>query len=130
MSDEQNRQFFFDRPVEQLIALPKAPKVKKPMTVTGGLLIGSLMGSLLGGGIALGGYYLGTAPTPVVVNDTKDVTWVSAAAQKALPSVVTINVGSANSGGSGSGVFLTADGYILTNTHVVTLEGEIGRAHV
>jgi len=123
MSDEQNRQFFFDRPVEQLIALPKAPKVRKPLTVRGGLLVGAIVGSLLGGSLAVGGYYFGTAPTPVVINDTKEVNWVSGASLTALPSVVTINVGSSSSGGSGSGVFLTADGYILTNTHVVTLDG-------
>ncbi|MEY4452280.1 MAG: hypothetical protein RLZZ380_1401 [Actinomycetota bacterium] len=125
MSDEQNRQFFFDRPVEQLRVLPKAKKIKKPLTVTGGLLIGALVGSLLGGGIAVGGYYLGTYPTPVVVNDLKEVNWVSGASQAALPSVVTINVGSSSSGGSGSGVFLTSDGYILTNTHVITLDGKV-----
>ena len=124
MSDEQNRQFFFDRPVEQLTVLPKAKKVRKPLTAVGGVLVGAMIGSIFGGGLAVGGYYLATSPTPVVVNDTKEVTWVSGASQTALPSVVTINVGSATSGGSGSGVFLTSDGYILTNTHVVTLDGK------
>lgn len=124
MSDEQNRQFFFDRPVEQLRVLPKATRIRKPLTATGGLLIGAMVGSLLGGGLAVGGYYLGTSPTPVVVNDRQEVSWVSGASQKALPSVVTINVGSSTSGGSGSGVFLTSDGYILTNTHVITLDGQ------
>ena len=124
MSDEQNRQFFFDRPVEQLRVLPKAKRIRKPLTATGGLLIGAMVGSLLGGGLAVGGYYLGTSPTPVVVNDRQEVSWVSGASQKALPSVVTINVGSSTSGGSGSGVFLTSDGYILTNTHVITLDGQ------
>ena len=78
----------------------------------------------------MGGYYFATAPTPVIVNNQLDVSWVSAASLTALPSVVTINVGSSTSGGSGSGVFLTSDGYILTNAHVVTLDGQTGEPTV
>jgi S1-C subfamily serine protease len=37
--------------------------------------------------------------------------------------VVTIYVSSGSNSGSGSGVVLTDDGYVLTNNHVVTLEG-------
>jgi len=44
--------------------------------------------------------------------------------------VVTISVDSTNAGGSGSGVFLTKDGYILTNSHVVTLDGATGSATI
>jgi putative serine protease PepD len=57
------------------------------------------------------------------VNNADSVSWVTGVAEKALDSVVTISVGSSTAAGSGSGVFLTADGYILTNTHVVTLDG-------
>ena len=123
MSDEYNRQFFFEQPASAAYVTPKAKKAKKPLTATGGILIGALVGSVLGGGIAVAGYYLGTAPTPVVVNRSENLNWVSAVSVTALPSVVTIKVGDATSGGSGSGVFLTSDGYILTNTHVVTLDG-------
>jgi putative serine protease PepD len=35
-----------------------------------------------------------------------------------------VSVSSVAGGGNGSGVFLTTDGYLLTNTHVVTLDGE------
>lgn len=123
MSEQQNHQFFFDSPTPTYVP-PKLPKVRKSLTATGGVLIGALVASVLGGGIALGGYYLGTAPAPVVVNRSENLNWVSAASTTALPSVVTIKVGDAKAGGSGSGVFLSEDGYILTNTHVVTLDGE------
>ncbi|MFM5951282.1 MAG: S1C family serine protease [Micrococcales bacterium] len=123
MSEQQNHQFFFDRPATVYVA-PKVKKTRKPLTATGGVIIGALVASVMGGGIAVGGYYLGTAPAPVVVNRTENLNWVSAAATTALPSVVTIKVGDSSAGGSGSGVFLTKDGYILTNTHVVTLDGE------
>lgn len=123
MSEQQNHQFFFDAPAKAYVA-PTKIKVRKPLTATGGVIIGALVASLLGAGIAVGGYYLGTAPAPVVVNRSENLNWVSAAATTALPSVVTIKVGDSTGGGSGSGVFLTEDGYILTNTHVVTLDGE------
>jgi len=44
---------------------------------------------------------------------------VESVAQKVLPSVVKIDVATAQGGGSGSGIVLTADGTILTNNHVV-----------
>lgn len=123
MSEQQNHQFFFDKPAQTYVA-PAKVKVRKPITATGGVIIGALVASVMGGGIAVGSYYLATAPAPVVVNRSENLNWVSAAATTALPSVVTIKVGGASAGGSGSGVFLSEDGYILTNTHVVTLDGE------
>jgi putative serine protease PepD len=42
--------------------------------------------------------------------------------------VVTIEATSSSTGGTGSGVVLTSDGYVLTNTHVVTLDGATGDA--
>jgi putative serine protease PepD len=122
MSEQQNHQFFFDKPVETYVP-PKPVKVRKPLTATGGVLIGALVASVMGGGIALGGYYLATVPAPIVVNRSENLNWVTAATATSLPSVVTIKVGDSKAGGSGSGVFLTSDGYILTNTHVVTLDG-------
>lgn len=125
MSDQQNRQFFFDQPVSPANPLPVAPrKVKTGITATTGVILGAMVGSMFGALIGVGGYYFGTLPTPVVVNRNVDVNWVSGAATVAMASVVTINVGDTSAGGSGSGVFLNADGYILTNNHVVTLDGQ------
>lgn len=65
----------------------------------------------------------GADPQTITVNDPDDVNVVNAVAAKAGPSVVTISVSSQASGGSGSGVILSSDGYVLTNNHVVTLDG-------
>ncbi len=53
---------------------------------------------------------------------------VAAVAQAALPSVVQIETTTASGGGTGSGVVIRADGYILTNNHVV--EGADGTVQV
>ena len=122
-SNQVNRQFLFDTPIV-LPAQPAAPvKKKASLGVLGTVVIASLVSGVVGGVIGVGGYMLSTAPAAVVVNNTESVNWVTGASSKALPSVVTISVSSANEGGSGSGVFLSADGYILTNAHVVTLSG-------
>ena len=57
----------------------------------------------------------------VTVNssDSTDTTLANAVAQKALPSVVSINVTTSDGEGVGSGVILDADGNILTNYHVI-----------
>ncbi|MDQ1547302.1 MAG: putative serine protease PepD [Actinomycetota bacterium] len=63
-------------------------------------------------------------PTSITVNDKKNATAITAVAAKASPSVVTINVAASDEAGTGSGIVLSADGYVLTNTHVVTLDGD------
>ena len=51
---------------------------------------------------------------------------VAQIARKLLPSVVTLNVSGATESGTGSGVIIRPDGYILTNNHVVAVAANGG----
>jgi S1-C subfamily serine protease len=94
-----------------------------------GLVAGALIGGGAGAGVA--GLIDDPAATSstsasaqnVTIKNPETATTATAAAAKAAPSVVTIYVSSGSNSGSGSGVVLTDDGYVLTNNHVVTLEG-------
>jgi putative serine protease PepD len=66
----------------------------------------------------------------VTVNDPDGVNQTTGIAAKVLPSVVTIEAAGGNGSGTGSGVILTEDGYVVTNTHVVTLDGATGDANI
>jgi len=71
-----------------------------------------------------------TGAESIVVNDSDSVNQITAVAAKASPSVVTISVSGGESAGTGSGVVLSEDGYVLTNTHVVTLDGSTADAAI
>ncbi|MBG6057855.1 putative serine protease PepD [Cryobacterium sp. MP_M5] len=107
-------------------------KRRASIALIAALAIGALVGGASGAGVTAfvlsnqsNGVPVNQAqgPSNVVVNNTDSVNQITAVAAKASPSVVTIEAASGNSGGTGSGVVLTADGYVLTNTHVVTLDG-------
>jgi putative serine protease PepD len=97
------------------------------------LVTGMALAALIGAGAAVGtdallddgqiGSAGGPTSSSIIVNDQDDVNAVTAAAQKASPSTVTISASSGNEAGSGSGVIIDDQGHILTNTHVVTLDG-------
>jgi putative serine protease PepD len=66
----------------------------------------------------------------ITINDAANVSSVTAVAAKASPSVVTISVVGTDAAGSGSGIVLSADGYVLTNNHVATLDGATGSPEI
>lgn len=124
-------QFVFSSPY----TAPVQP-TPKPKRRVGALGIAALAMSsaLVGGIIGSSAFSLTFAgfsqPAPVVVNNVEQVNWVTGAASEAGPSVATLSVSGDSSGGSGSGVVLTEDGYILTNAHVVTLGGQTDSANI
>ncbi len=101
-----------------------------------GLVAGALIGGGAGAGVVglmgteSGGSTTATSAQNVVITDPQTATSATAAAAKAAPSVVTIYVTDNAGSGSGSGVVLSADGYVLTNNHVVSLDSSTTSATI
>ncbi|WP_195448066.1 S1C family serine protease [Parolsenella catena] len=126
------------RPQASQSQQPKRPK--KPHPGLRSLLFG-LLGGVIGAAavvavLVVGGFVAMPSSTTsgktgstgttsssqtVTVNsgDSTDTTLANAVAQKALPSVVSINVTTSDGEGVGSGVVLDTDGNIVTNYHVI-----------
>jgi putative serine protease PepD len=104
-------------PAQNVAATPQVNR-KAPTTLVIVLIaaIGSIVGAYLGAYGATGSLPFISSTQNVVINNPSSVNWVSAAAAKGLPSVVTISASGNTSAGTGSGV-------VLTNAHVVTMNG-------
>lgn len=114
------------------------PAPQKPRRVGFGVAAAVVAAALIGGASGAGITALMTGDDEgtvlesttngqrILINDTESVNRISAVAAAASPSVVTIAVAGGQGQGTGSGVILSEDGYVLTNTHVVTLDGATG----
>lgn len=103
------------------------------------LLIAVLLAGLTGGGA---GFVLGRTATesPLLKPDSELTTIsepmvrppgsISDIADRVRPAVVSIEVRVGDSGGTGSGVVIDEDGYILTNNHVVSMAADNPEATV
>lgn len=130
MSNQWNRSSdaqFLVSPAYQAPQTPKpkrsTSKVFRPLGIAALALSTATVGGIIASSAFTLSYLTLSQPAPVVVNNAQAVNWVTGAAAAAAPSVVTLSVESDTSSGSGSGVILTEDGFILTNAHVVTLSG-------
>jgi len=117
-------------------ATEKKSEPRKRSTAFAGLLVAA---ALIGGIAGIGGSYVGNTAwggsetsassddgsSTITVNNPGSVNETTAVATQAMPSTVTITVSSSQASGNGTGIVLSDDGYVLTNTHVVTLGGEI-----
>ena len=117
---------------------PSSPPRTRRHWSSGALAWGMVLAALVGAGSGLAGIVfagpashaaLAPAQGPLIVDKALDAD-MDAAAQRASSSVVTVEVSSPGSSGTGSGIVLDGDGHILTNTHVVTLDGTAAHATV
>lgn len=115
-----------------------AEKPRRSRTTTG-IVAAALIAGVVGGGLGFGGAYalldrgsgstLSQSPVSGASNAANMVPGsVAAAAAKAMPSTVDIQVALAQGTAEGSGIILTADGDVLTNNHVV--DGATGQITV
>jgi len=110
---------------------PKAERKRSVLPIVAAVAAAAVVGGASGAGVTalvLGnGQDDGTSslgPQTITVNDYDDPTLVSAVAANAIDSVVTISVSGQVGSGTGSGVVIDDAGHIVTNTHVVTLDGQ------
>ena len=112
--------------LQALAAARSKPLTKKTLAWVAALSVvgGTVLGGVAGGGAT---YFVAQQQAPKTVvstTATSETSLTAQAASAASESVVTIQVASARASGSGSGVVVAAGGFIVTNNHVVDLDGQ------
>lgn len=118
-------------------ARPSKSRSNKSWLLIAGIGIGALVGGAAGAGTTAlivsndrGSAVSAEVPANVTVNDPGKVNQTTAIASRASASVVTISVQGGQSSGSGSGIVLDDDGHILTNNHVISLDGSASNPEI
>ena len=116
-------------PVPTTPPVPPTPPGRFPVRRT--VALAAFVAAVVGAGVGVGSYaaldHPAKSPSIIVTTGPAPGTSDSAgtvaeAAAVIAPSVVTINVAGSAGAGTGSGVIIRSDGYVLTNDHVVTLD--------
>lgn len=118
---------------------PAAPPIPRPNRIRATVAATAIVAALVGGGagaatVAFTGTSRqittasGITVSTATAQNSAAVTsgTVTAAAAKITPSVVTIQVTGSSESGTGSGVIIGSNGYILTNDHVVSVAASGG----
>ena len=124
-------------PGEGWSAPPPSPRLR-PSLLVGALLAAVLVAGAVGGGVGAwwatsrpGAAAVVTLSTAPPAREQSAPGSVSQVAARILPSVVSVNVTAKGSADTGSGFVIAANGYLLTNNHVVeAAAGGAGRIEV
>jgi putative serine protease PepD len=138
---EPQRPMGYNTPYTPPVGAVQHPKKQSKVLplVVGFSLVSALLGGSIGGIIgssssqeANRGSAYSASETKDIVNTVKESTTsnLSEVINEKLPSIVTISVISGETGGTGSGVVLNDEGYIVTNAHVATLEGQTANGDI